>query len=146
MHEALRELEDYNHLLWWFAADCLEKGLALVDEEVEPWVLPTLRERSVQAAISEDQINTLSHHPGMPPPAQAQQAVASAVYAAINGAPFQAIALSSMVTGTSWQQARLAYLCEVWAICGARTPWMVWEGKCPIPEPQECKLQPSLVA
>lgn len=40
----------------------------------------------------------------------------------------------------SWQCARLAYLCEVWATCGHRAASLLFEKRCPLPAPQDAHL------
>lgn len=39
-----------------------------------------------------------------------------------------------------WQTQRLIWLCEVWDLCGERTPFLMRESMLPLPEPEEATL------
>lgn len=43
-----------------------------------------------------------------------------------------------------WQTQRLIWLCDIWGICGDRTPFLLREGELPLPEPEQASLSHSI--
>lgn len=47
---------------------------------------------------------------------------------------------SQQVITEEWKRSRLIYLTDVWATCGARSAWLLFEDLCPLPPPEEAAL------
>lgn len=153
---ALRELVGQDELLRWFACDCAERairregrfqqvdrrsvralsmGRKLTIGEVTSEGLAAIRYAASDAARSSSSDGASDAAKSILDPSPLAAALGASEAAARAAAKDHSIAYELY-----WQRQRLAYLCEVWQICGHRALWMMHEQVCPIEAPPQAEI------
>lgn len=159
LSDAIWALDTNDVLLRWFACDCAERSL----EREKQYTYTSIDIRSLQAVefarkiahgdAALEHIHRIRYNANDAARAASGDGASDAASATVeDSARYAAMASSSHAQRAAaqytsrakelrWQQHRLAYLCEVWAICGHRACWMLFEGACPIEPHEEAQMQ-----